>query len=77
MCRGRGKASAGEHRTERRAPEQVHVKMGNFLPAVPPEVGQQPVAGFDEPLLARDMADRADEAKAARARAMRVTMPAR
>ena len=61
--RFRGATSAGEHRPERAAAEQVDVEVRHFLAAMRADIGEQPVAGRDQPLLAGNPADGADEAR--------------
>src|SRR3546814_8876276 len=69
--------SAHEHRAERLAGEDVDVEVGDFLMAVEPDVGEQAIAGGDEALIARDLADGADEAcDFFGARALREIVPA-
>ena len=50
-----------QHGPERMPAEQVHMEMRHFLVPVPPDIGEQAITGLDQPLLARDMADRAHE----------------
>src|SRR5690606_18720838 len=54
--------SARDHRAERLASEQVDMEVRYFLAAIGSDVRQQPVTWLDQALLARDMANRADEA---------------
>src|SRR5687768_10697375 len=53
--------SAGEHRAEGLAGEDVDVEVGDFLPAIDADIGEQAIAGSDESLVASDAADGADE----------------
>src|SRR3546814_4156266 len=39
----------------------MYVKMRDFLVAVEPDVGEHAITRRDEPLIARDLADRADQ----------------
>ena len=57
-----GERSPRQHRPERPAAEDVDVEVRHFLAAVRADIGEQPIAGRDQPCVARDLADGADEA---------------
>ena len=56
-----GWASAGEHRSQRLAAEDVDVEVRHFLAGALADVGEQPVAPRDQPGVARHLADGADD----------------
>ena len=51
-----------QHRSKRLAAEDVDVEMGDLLAGALADIAEQPIALDDELLVARDLADGADEA---------------
>src|SRR5690606_14135105 len=55
--------SAREHRPEWASGENMDVEVGDLLMTVEADIGEQAIAWRDEALVARDLADRAYEAR--------------
>ncbi len=50
-----------QHRPQRMAAKQVHVKMRNFLVCVGASIGQHAVPALDQAEVLRDLGDRAEK----------------
>src|SRR6218665_352858 len=59
---GRRTALTRQHRPQALAAEEMDMQVRHFLPAMRADIGEQAVARRDQPLVPRDLADRADEA---------------